>query len=341
MLLTGCSDPPPAEEPTGEDLERAWRIAVGDDPLDRTIAEIYSLVLNSREAPTVVVDTETATHEAAAALAQEPGADEGDDDADEGTDGETHEDGNASDEDSGEPEDDRYEIVLTRTLALAQTLDAEGLETLTGEGGTGPAPAAEPADLNELITENLHDAELFTPTEATLTVSAVTTAVVAQSQEFEEDPAEGAQELTGVCDELTVGFSEDLIDPAETVEAFYDCTPEETITAGESELVALLVEAEIDVAFITSAHPAVHDHALVELEDTARAFPHDQYAPVVSSRIAEEVPDVVDEISAELDTEALLTLRRLLTGQDSLTPEEAAEYWLVEEGFIAEPEHWG
>ncbi|WP_258935224.1 hypothetical protein [Nesterenkonia pannonica] len=67
LLLTACAEPPAAEEPTGDELDRAWRIAVGSDPLDRTIARIYSLAMNSRDQPTVVIDAERPAHEAAAA----------------------------------------------------------------------------------------------------------------------------------------------------------------------------------------------------------------------------------------------------------------------------------
>ena len=53
------------------------------------------------------------------------------------------------------------------------------------------------------------------------------------------------------------------------------------------------------------------------------------------------MPGVVDDISSALDDEALSTLRRLIHGDQGLTPQQAAEYWLVQNEFIAEPDVWG
>lgn len=51
LILTACSGPPPAEEPTGDAAEQAWNLVVGEHLLDQTVAYAYSLALNSREAP--------------------------------------------------------------------------------------------------------------------------------------------------------------------------------------------------------------------------------------------------------------------------------------------------
>ena len=125
------------------------------------------------------------------------------------------------------------------------------------------------------------------------------------------------------------------------LQEMYECAPAELTYGSEDDLLQQLITAELDGVVVTSSHPWVGDHALVVLSDEARAFPQDQYAPLVSSRIAEEVPEVAQEISQRLTDEALLTLRRLIEGEQGLSPEEAAEYWLVEEQLIAEPEDWG
>lgn len=336
LLLSGCSEPPPpAEEPTGVDLERAWRIAVGEDPLDQTLAQIYAMALNSRESPTVVVQHEGPAEKLAAALAAEPLTAPGADEDEAGSDG------------AGSEEDQRYEIVLARTMPLAESLDPEGYAELTApDEDQSIGPAAAPDDLTELIREELESeeytgAELFEPTSAVLSQALIITSSTAAQAEISDEAEPGIQELGEFCEELRIGVREDLPNPVPLLQEMYECAPAELTYGSEDDLLQQLITAELDGVVVTSSHPWVGDHALVVLSDEARAFPQDQYAPLVSSRIAEEVPEVAQEISQRLTDEALLTLRRLIEGEQGLSPEEAAEYWLVEEQLIAEPEDWG
>ncbi|WP_166429927.1 glycine betaine ABC transporter substrate-binding protein [Nesterenkonia sphaerica] len=323
MLASGCSEPPPpAPEPTGQQMERAWRVAVGSDRLDRTVAEIYAQALNSHEAPTVVVRQEDTAAELAAALAR----------------GERP----ANAETDGDDADDRYELVVSRTVGLAEELDPEGYAELTvPEGETGVGPAAEPEELTELIEAQLEQAELFDPTAAVLRSSLHLTSVTAERAGIEDDDEEDLSALSDECADLVVGVSSAVPGAGSALEETYDCTPEELRSENESTLVELLITAEIDAAVFSASHPSALEHALVSLPDARSAFPQEQYAPVVSLRIADDVPGVVEEVSQALDDEALVTLRRLIDGDDGLQPEDAATYWLVEEGLLAEPDNWG
>lgn len=324
LLLAGCSDPPPpAPEPTGAELERAWRIAVGADPLDQTVAQLYAKALNARDAPAVVVeDSEDRAAELAASLAQQP-PQEGDD-------------------------DQRYEMVIARTGPLAEQVDPQAYAELTGaEDASGPAAAAAPDELTEVIEPGLEHAQLFEPGAAvlrsSLMITAATQAELAADSEG-EDSMEQLSELDQLgddCQELTIGIRHGTSSGEDLLDQVYDCEPEQVVVEGEDALVEALITADIDAALMTDSHPGTVQHSLVELADSQRAFPHDQYVPVVTSRIAEEVPGVVDEISAALGDDAMLMLRRLIHGDQGLTPEQAAEYWLVENDFVAEPDDWG
>lgn len=330
VLVVACgSPPPPAPEPTGEDREQAWRIAVGTDPLDRTVAQLYAKALNAHDTPAVVVeDTGEEITELAVSLARGEGEGE---DAQE-----------AENSDTDGDHDQHYEIVLARTMPLARALSPEEYADLTAPGDQGGfTAAAAPEELIELIQDSMNHAELFTPAEAVMGSVLLLTSVGEEELEFDGDDDLTMESLEGQCEDLRIGINSELPNPLALLEELYDCSPEEIRTDSEQELLSQLISAEVDAVVMTGSHPGVQENALSVLADTQRAFPQDQYAPVVAERIAQDAPEVIDEISESLNDEALLLLRRLIHGENALSPEEAAEYWLVENGVVAEPESWG
>lgn len=340
VALVGCSSPPPAEEPTGDAADEAWGIAVGGHSLDQTVAHVYSLALNSREVPAVVEIREESSAQLAAGLG------------------------------GGEEAEPGYDMVLARTMTLAQQLNPEGYAELTGaedasgeevgqdgedqessageddeeaDPGQGRSvpPAPTPEELLGVVTPQLDGAQLLEPTAGAFSSALVVTSVTAQEHGIDlsaeaDDPA-----FAAACDELELGVREGLPDAEGPLAGFYDCEPAEITTGTEAELLDQVITAELDAAIITASHPGIQDHALVVLTDAERAFPQEQYVPVVTSAGAEAMPEVMEELAERLDDEALTTLRRLIDGGSGLSPDEAAEYWLVEEELIAEPEHWG
>lgn len=293
--MTACSPPPPAEEPTGSAAERAWVIAVGEHELDQTVAQVYAAALNSRETP-AVVKTQGA---GPGTLVEETGS----------------------------------EIVIGRTMALAQELDQEGFEELEQPGA---------ADLMGLIEDSLDEqSQLLEPSAAVLDSALVITSITAEQNEIDTSGEVDDPEFAEACDELRVGVRPDLPDPVPLLADLYDCDPAAIVVAGEAELVEDVITAELDAAILTASHPSIQEQGLVALTDAQRAFPQEQFVPVISADIAEDIPEVTAELAQALDDDALVTLRRLIDGDQGLSPEEAAEYWLVQEGFIAEPEDWG
>lgn len=293
--MTACSPPPPAAEPTGSAAERAWVIAVGEHELDQTVAQVYAAALNSRETPAVVESQGVG-----------PGT---------------------------LVEEAESEIVIGRTMALAQELDQEGFEELE-------QPAA--ADLMALIEDSLDDQnQLLEPSAAVLDSALVITSITAEQNEIDTSGEVDDPEFAEACDELRVGVRPDLPDPVPLLADLYDCDPAAIVVAGEAELVEDVITAELDAAILTASHPSIQEQGLVALTDAQRAFPQEQFVPVISADITEDIPEVTAELAQALDDDALVTLRRLIDGDQGLSPEEAAEYWLVQEGFIAEPEDWG
>lgn len=293
--MTACSPPPPAAEPTGSAAEQAWVIAVGEHELDQTVAQVYAAALNSRETPAVVESQGVG-----------PGT---------------------------LVEEAESEIVIGRTMALAQELDQEGFEELEQPGA---------ADLMALIEDSLDDqSQLLEPSAAVLDSALVITSITAEQNEIDTSGEVDDPEFAEACDELRVGVRPDLPDPVPLLADLYDCDPAAIVVAGEAELVEDVITAELDAAILTASHPSIQEQGLVALTDAQRAFPQEQFVPVISADITEDIPEVTAELAQALDDDALVTLRRLIDGDQGLSPEEAAEYWLVQEGFIAEPEDWG
>jgi len=169
----------------------------------------------------------------------------------------------------------------------------------------------------------------------------VITSITAEQNEIDTSGEVDDPEFAEACDELRVGVRPDLPDPVPLLADLYDCDPAAIVVAGEAELVEDVITAELDAAILTASHPSIQEQGLVALTDAQRAFPQEQFVPVISADIAEDIPEVTAELAQALDDDALVTLRRLIDGDQGLSPEEAAEYWLVQEGFIAEPEDWG
>ncbi len=338
VLLTSCGGPPPGDEPTGADAEDAWKIAAPADPLDRTIAHIYASALSSRDAPTLVADepwrgAEDAGADAGAAGSQPP----------------LEIPGLASGDDPG----DGSELIIMRTSWLAHYADPEAIDGLRSSPEI--LEAAEDR-MEDPETDSEPSAELLAPSAATQPASLAITTVTAEQEDIDTAPDAASESVEAACDGLELGASRSLatgapggdsteVDSARSVEEAlitdYDCEPESVVVAEDDDLISQLVRGEIDGALVPSTHPGIVDHALIALDDTEEAFPEEQFVPVAAAEIAEETPDITGEVAQRLDDDAVVTIRRLLEGPDALTPAQAAEYWLVEEGLIAEPEGWG
>ncbi|GAA1102171.1 glycine betaine ABC transporter substrate-binding protein [Nesterenkonia jeotgali] len=295
IAVTSCSPPPPAEEPTGSAAERAWTIAVGEHPLDQTIANVYALALNSRDTLAVVQTSERRPAEAIT----EGGGD----------------------------------MFIGRSMALARQVDPEGFAELEQPSSS---------QLLGVIEDGLDEqATLLEPSAAVLGSSLVITSVTAELNDIATEGEVDDPAFAEACDELRIGVRPNLPEPEPLLAEVYDCEPAEIVVAGEAELLEGVITAELDAAILTTSHPGIQEQALIALTDAERAFPQEQFVPVVSAEIAEEVPPVATELAQALNEEALVTLRRLTDGEQGLSPQEAAEYWLVQEGFVAEPEDWG
>lgn len=93
-----------------------------------------------------------------------------------------------------------------------------------------------------------------------------------------------------------------------------------------------LVAGNIQVANVYSADPRIETDDLVTLEDPEGLFLASNVVPVVSADVADEIADVINEVSAALTPEGLVALNVQST-VDQRSAEDIAADWLSENGL--------
>lgn len=103
---------------------------------------------------------------------------------------------------------------------------------------------------------------------------------------------------------------------------------------GGPATVQALTGGTVTAANIFSTSPAIEKSNLVVLEDPESVFLAANVVPLVASqKMSSPLKSVLDAVSAELTTEALIALNTSVEGNEGVDPDEAAESWIVEHGF--------
>ena len=137
--------------------------------------------------------------------------------------------------------------------------------------------------------------------------------------------------LLGTAYTMEEGFYRDRL------EQKYGCVPEsfEPINDGGGPLtVQALLDGDVDVADIFTTTPEIADNDLVVLEDPENNFIAQQVLPLAAAdRLPQEAVDALNELSGKLTTEALIDLNRQVSGEDQVSPADAAQEWLSANGY--------
>lgn len=103
---------------------------------------------------------------------------------------------------------------------------------------------------------------------------------------------------------------------------------------GGPATVKALTDGTVTAANIFSTSPAIERSALVVLEDPENVFLAANVVPLVASqKMSNELKTVLDAVSAELTTEALIELNTSVEGNQGVDPDEAARKWISDNGF--------
>ncbi|GEO93900.1 glycine betaine ABC transporter substrate-binding protein [Kocuria turfanensis] len=201
---------------------------------------------------------------------------------------------------------------------------AEDLSELLGLGEERADDDDVLSGVRDVLPEGLRALE---PAPAENTVAVVVTRATAVEHELDD-----LEDLGPVCEELALGTDLDFAGRSygpEGLEDAYECVPARFVPFGDQEeLVDALLGDRVQAAALFTASPAIEDNALVVLADPLNNFVPQRVVPVGTEELPDAAVDVVDAVSAQIDTDDLVLMTRMTTARDPYTPEEAARYWL-------------
>ena len=221
----------------------------------------------------------------------------------------------------------------------ADRVDALVEERLAALGGSGDGSGS-------ASPEAAHEAPVtvLAPSKGTTRLRALVTATTAARLDLES-----VQDLNQRCEEFTAAARVDVNSTArpeatallrERLDRLAGCRPEAWRPA-QTSVSEDVADDRAQIGLTYGVDPGIEHHALVPLEDTGRVLPEGRVS--VLGR-GDEVPDAVERdlrhIMGRLDADGLRDLQSLVSGPDALSPEEAAQYWLVSRDEEQAPEDW-
>lgn len=185
---------------------------------------------------------------------------------------------------------------------------------------------------------------VFAPSAGTLRLTALVTATTAARLDLEK-----IDDLNVLCEPLTAAARVDVNSEArpeatrllrERLDRLSGCRPGEWRPAF-SAVTGDLVHDRAQLGFGYGIDPAVEDDALVALEDSGRVLPEGRMSVLgQAEHIPKATREEIREVMGRMDAAGLTALQELVSGPDALSPEDAAQYWLVDRGFEEAPEDW-
>ena len=104
---------------------------------------------------------------------------------------------------------------------------------------------------------------------------------------------------------------------------------------GGPDTVKALVDDSVQVADIYTTSPALVEEDLVVLEDPENMISSQNIIPLVSEKVLnDQLADILNTISAELDTDDLIALRGQVEGGPKVSAQKAATEWLTANGLV-------
>ena len=159
------------------------------------------------------------------------------------------------------------------------------------------------------------------------------------TQEFAEEwGIENVEDLSKVTEPMTLGANSEAEDRPngpkgleETYGVEVGFAPIED--SGGPLTVKALRDGDVQLAIIYTADPSIESNNLVSLEDTKGLFLSSNVVPLASDKVDEQATEIINEISAAMSPEDLVSLNnRSVTEQ--LPAADIAQAWLEEKGLL-------
>ncbi|MGO1843674.1 MAG: ABC transporter substrate-binding protein, partial [Corynebacterium casei] len=159
------------------------------------------------------------------------------------------------------------------------------------------------------------------------------------TQEFAEEwGIENVEDLSKVTEPMTLGANSEAEDRPNGPKGLEETYGVEVgfapIEDGGGPLtVKALRDGDVQLAIIYTADPSIESNNLVSLEDTKGLFLSSNVVPLASDKVDEQATEIINEISAAMSPEDLVSLNnRSVTEQ--LPAADIAQDWLEEKGLL-------
>ena len=159
------------------------------------------------------------------------------------------------------------------------------------------------------------------------------------TQEFADEwGIENVEDLDKVTEPMTLGANSEAESRPngpkgleETYGIEVDFAPIED--SGGPLTVKALKDGDVQLAIIYTADPSIESNSLVSLEDTKGLFLSSNVVPLASDKVDEKAAEIINEISAAMSPEDLVSLNNRSVSEQ-LPAAEIAKEWLEEKGLV-------
>lgn len=170
--------------------------------------------------------------------------------------------------------------------------------------------------------------ELLNPSAATNRYGYVVTAATAQKYGLGSMSDFGKK-----CDQLSLVAPDTYAaNPSgeSSLRDYYGCTPGQVRTTDERiEQTNQLITGQTDLAYMFSASADISANNLTLLDDPERTQLAQNIVPLVrTGELPQEAQDIINGVSAQLNTDSLIRLNSLTSGDNAVSETDAAHFWL-------------
>lgn len=170
--------------------------------------------------------------------------------------------------------------------------------------------------------------ELLNPSAATNRYGYVVTAATAQKYGLGS-----MSDLGEKCGQLSLVAPDSYVaNPSgeSSLRDYYGCTPGQVRTTDEgTEQTNQLITGQTDLAYMFSASADISANNLILLDDPERTQLAQNIVPLVhTGELPQEAQDIINGVSAQLNTDSLIRLNSLTSGDNAVSETDAAHFWL-------------